>query len=139
MAPESSPLAAAVAKVGDRWTLLIVEALLDGPRRFNELQEAIAGIATNVLSQRLKHLETESLVTAEPYSTRPARHLYALSPGGHELAGALRLLAAWGAEHDAETEVPAHTTCGTPLEPRWYCRTCEITVDEPEANALRYA
>ena len=42
---ERSPLAEALAAVGDRWTLLVVEALLDGPARFNDLQDAIAGIA----------------------------------------------------------------------------------------------
>jgi DNA-binding HxlR family transcriptional regulator len=138
MAIQASPLAAAVQKVGDRWTLLVVEALLDGPRRYNELQDAIPGIATNVLSQRLKHLEREGLVRAELYSTRPARHAYALTPAGAELVGALRLLAAWGAEHGEESEAPAHTLCGTSLEARWYCPTCDVPVDDTQADALRY-
>jgi hypothetical protein len=47
-----SPLADALMRVGDRWTLLIVQALLAGPRRFNELLEYIPGIAANILSQR---------------------------------------------------------------------------------------
>ena len=134
-----SPLAAAVRKVGDRWSLLIIEALLDGRARFNQLQEAVPGIATNMLSQRLKHLEHEGLVVVEPYSTRPLRNAYALTPQGEELAGPLRLLAAWGAEHGEDTEAPAHTLCGTPLQPRWYCPTCEGPVEDPEADALRYA
>ena len=46
----SSPLADALERVGDRWTLLLVAALLDGPKRFNELQEELEGIAPNVLS-----------------------------------------------------------------------------------------
>ena len=56
--PESapSPLADALMRVGDRWTLLVVQALLAGPRRFNELLEDIPGIAANILSQRLKRL-----------------------------------------------------------------------------------
>ena len=49
-----SALADALAAVGDRWTLLLVAALLDGPRRFGELQEEVAGIAPNVLTQRLR-------------------------------------------------------------------------------------
>ena len=48
---EQSPLAQALAAVGDRWTLLVVEALLAGPLRFNRLQEEIAGIAPNILTQ----------------------------------------------------------------------------------------
>ena len=64
-----SPLAAALDSVGDRWTLLLVEALLDGARRFGELEEAVGGIAPNVLTQRLRRLESEGLVVAEPYSS----------------------------------------------------------------------
>src|SRR5687768_11594013 len=92
---EAAPLAAAMAKVGDRWTLLVVEALLDGPLRFSELQAAIPGLATSVLSQRLKHLEAEGVVTSDRYSQRPPRSVYSLTPSGAELAGALRMLAAW--------------------------------------------
>lgn len=135
----SSPLSAALARVGDRWTLLVVEALFAGAARFNRLQEAVPGIATNVLSHRLKHLEHEGLVVAEPYSQRPLRHAYRLTAAGHELAGALRLLAAWGAAHGADSESPSHTLCGTPLQARWYCPTCATVVDDPEADELRYA
>jgi len=55
----SSPLAEALARVGDRWTLLVVEALLGGPQRFNDLLGQIPGIAANILSERLKRLERE--------------------------------------------------------------------------------
>src|SRR5204863_9665375 len=59
-----SPLEAALHRVGDRWTLLIVEALLDGPSRFGDLRVAVPGVAPNILSQRLRHLEREALVVA---------------------------------------------------------------------------
>src|SRR3712207_9367368 len=65
--------------------------------RFNELQEAIEGIAPNVLSARLKHLAEQALVVPQPYSERPPRFAYELSESGRELAGALKLLADWGA------------------------------------------
>src|SRR4051795_5920798 len=96
-AAPSSPLADALARVGDRWTLLAVAALLEGPRRFNELQEALGGIAPNILSARLKHLAEHALVVQRPYSQRPPRFVYELTESGRELAGALRLLADWGA------------------------------------------
>lgn len=138
MSEQSSSLSAAVDKVGDRWTLLIVDALLRGPARFNQLQEGIAGISTNVLSQRLKHLEQQGLVVAELYSARPARHVYALSSAGRELAGPLRLLASWGSAHAEDVEAPAHAACGTPVEPRWFCPTCDIAVDDPQEDGVRY-
>ena len=92
----TTPLAAALDSVGDRWTLLVVEALLDGPRRFGDLQDELPGIAPNVLTQRLRRLEGEGLVVAQPYSERPPRFVYELSAAGRELAGALRLLAGLG-------------------------------------------
>jgi DNA-binding HxlR family transcriptional regulator len=132
-AHEASPLEEAVARVGDRWTLLVVDALLEGPRRFNELSADISGIAPNILTQRLRHLEREALVVARPYSDRPRRVAYELSDRGRELAGALRLLSEWGS-HDAEdAEHLRHAACGTPLAARWYCDTCDRVVDETEA------
>src|SRR3954468_1164411 len=132
-----SSLADALARVGDRWTLLVVDALLDGPRRFNDLQEAVSGIAPNILSQRLRHLEREALVVAQPYSARPPRFVYELTGAGQELAGALRLLADWGGRHGDDTERLRHADCGTPLEARWYCPACDVAVDEDDAEDVQ--
>jgi len=126
----SSPLAQALARVGDRWTLLVVEALLSGPRRFNDLLDQVAGIAPNILSERLKRLERDALLVARPYSQRPPRSAYELTAEGLELAGALRLLAHWGTRHADPAEAPRHPTCGTPIEARWYCPTCDHLVDD---------
>jgi DNA-binding HxlR family transcriptional regulator len=131
----ASPLAEALARVGDRWTLLVVQALLDGPRRFNDLVEQIPGIAPNILSERLKRLERDGLLVARPYTDRPPRAAYELTAEGRELGGALRLLAHWGARHAHPAEAPRHLACGTPLEARWYCPTCDHLVeDEPETE-----
>jgi DNA-binding HxlR family transcriptional regulator len=135
----SSPLAEALARVGDRWTLLVVEALLSGPSRFNDLLGQIPGIAANILSERLKRLEREGLLIARPYSQRPPRAAYQLTAEGAELAGVLRLLAHWGAKHADPAEAPRHTACGTPLEARWYCPTCDHLVDhEPRHAEVSY-
>ena len=136
--PETSPLGDALARVGDRWTLLVVGALMEGPRRFGDLEQEVPGIAPNILTQRLRHLEREALVVARPYSERPPRMVYELSAAGRELAGALRLLADWGARHSDAAEPARHGACGTPLEVRWYCPTCERTVEEDEADELEY-
>ena len=133
----ASPLADALARVGDRWTLLTVAALLDGPKRFNELQEQLEGIAPNVLSSRLKSLTEQALVVAEPYSDRPPRFAYELSASGRELAGALRLLADWGARA-AGAEPYRHAACGSALEARWWCPSCEVVVDDPEDEDVTY-
>lgn len=138
MAETESPLAEAVARVGDRWTLLIVEALLEGPSRFGELVTRI-GIASNILSQRMKRLEQEALVIANAYSERPRRYEYELTEAGRELAGALRLLADWGARHSEEAEPIRHSACGTPLEARWYCPTCAEQVGGGDATDMDFA
>lgn len=139
--PASDPdaLDAAVTRVGDRWTLHVVNALLDGPLRFNELQDALPGIAPNVLSKRLKHLEREGVVVAQPYSERPPRFSYRLTASGSELASALRLLASWGAERTPGVEPLHHAACGTPVEVRWYCPTCGRDVDLEDTSELRFA
>jgi DNA-binding HxlR family transcriptional regulator len=124
----------ALGAVGDRWTLLVIAALLDGPRRFGELQQAIPGIATNVLTQRLRALQEEGLVAAEAYSTRPARYAYELGQAGSELAGALRLLADWAGRHRSDVEPIRHSVCGTPLEAAWYCPVCDVVEREADAG-----
>ena len=132
----ASPLADALARVGDRWTLLVVAALLDGPRRFNQLQDELEGIAPNVLSARLKALAEQALVVAQPCSDRPPRFVYELSEPGRELAGALRLLADWGARTGGGDPY-RHDACGTPLEARWWCPSCgQVVGDPPDEDEL---
>jgi len=139
--PTSSPtpLEAALGRVGDRWSLLLIDALLDRPQRFNELQESIAGISTNVLASRLKQLEAERVVLARPYQERPLRHSYELTASGRDLAGALRLLAQWGGEQEGD-RAPAHEhpACGTTLEVRWYCPTCDEVVESDRLDEATF-
>ena len=133
-----TPLEAALDRVGDRWSLLVVEALLDGPRRFGELRDALPAIAPNILTDRLRRLEREGIVLARPYQDRPPRAEYSLTADGRDLAGALRLLADWGARRaDEHAEPLRHEACGTPLEARWYCPTCTVAVREGEARETR--
>ena len=132
-----TPLELALERVGDRWSLLLVEALLDGPRRFNELAEVVAGIAPNILTDRLRRLEREGVVLARPYTDRPPRMEYALTAAGGDLASALRLLADWGARRSPDSEPVRHELCGTPLEARWYCPTCTVVVEDSAAGKAR--
>ena len=132
--PAPTALSEALARVGDRWTLLVIEALLGGPRRFGDLQDDVPGIAPNILTQRLRHLEREALVVARAYSERPPRFVYELTTAGDELAGALRLLADWGARQSEHVESLRHERCGTTLEARWWCPACELVVDEDDAT-----
>ena len=79
-APAADALAEAVERIGDRWSLLVVAALLSGLRRFGDLLADLDGIAPNILSNRLARLEAEGLVVGEPYS--PSRAARASTDGG---------------------------------------------------------
>ncbi|MEA2520073.1 MAG: hypothetical protein QOF49_2153 [Chloroflexota bacterium] len=124
-------LETALDRVGDRWSLLVVDALLDGPRRFGELRAALPAIAPNILTDRLRRLERERILVSTAYSARPPRMEYALTGDGRDLASALRLLADWGSRRTGG-EPLRHERCGTPIEARWFCPTCSLPVGDAE-------
>jgi DNA-binding HxlR family transcriptional regulator len=93
------PVAKTLEVVGDRWTLLVVRDLLDGPRRFHDLQAGLPGLAPNILSERLKLMEARALVSRRFYSDHPPRAEYELTAKGRELGVVVGALASWGARH----------------------------------------
>ena|SRR5690349_8361999 len=135
----SSPLAEALARVGDRWTLLVVEALLSGPRRFNDLLGQIPGIAPNILSERLRRLEREALLVARPYSERPPRAAYQLTAEGRELAGALRLLAHWGPGTPTRPAGPGTSRVAPPSRPAGTARPATVSSTTSRSTPKRAA
>lgn len=82
-------LARALDVVGERWTLLVVRELLDGPKGYNQLLAGLPGIATNLLAQRLRHLDEAGVVR------RADDGRYQLTPWGHELREAVYALGRW--------------------------------------------
>jgi DNA-binding HxlR family transcriptional regulator len=120
-------LDAALATVGDRWSLAVVATLLDGPRRFGDLAAAIDGIAPNILTQRLRALVADGLVVGTPYSLRPLRLAYALTDDGLALRTVLAALADW-AERRRGAAGSAHLLCGTPIEHVGWCPSCREVV-----------
>ena len=125
-------LATALERVGDRWALLLVEALLGGPRRFSDLQKDLPAIASNVLTERLRRLELAGILETQRYSSRPPRVEYQLTSAGRGLAAVLDALDRWGGLEGAPG--PAHHRCGTPMELRFYCPTCDELVVPGEAT-----
>jgi DNA-binding HxlR family transcriptional regulator len=133
----NAALAEALDRVGDRWSLLVIDALMTTSMRFNDLSRAVEGIAPNVLSERLRRLEGAGLIASEPYSQRPVRLEYRLTEEGRELAGVIRLLGAWGRGSDGSAASMRHDACGTVLEAQWTCPTCGIAVEDGEGSDLR--
>ena len=90
-------VAKALDAIGDRWTLLIIrELLLQGGCRYTDLSHGLPGIATNLLSERLKELEEQGLVRREAAAPPVATTLYHLTDAGRELEPVLRALGRWG-------------------------------------------
>jgi DNA-binding HxlR family transcriptional regulator len=85
----------AVELVGRRWTGVIVRALLGGPARFHQLREAIPDMSDRMLSERLRELEAEGVVTRSVIPDTPVRVEYALTEKGRALEGAIMAIADW--------------------------------------------
>ena len=84
-----------LARVGDKWSVLIVMLLGNGPRRFNELKRMIGGISQRMLTLTLRGLERDGLVTRTTFATIPPRVDYELTPLGRSLWEPVRSLAGW--------------------------------------------
>jgi DNA-binding HxlR family transcriptional regulator/putative sterol carrier protein len=94
--------ARALDVVGDRWTLLIVRELLLGARRFTDLIDGLPGISRNLLTERLRTLEQDGVITKDTLPPPAARQVYQLTDDGHDLADAMIPLVAWGARRLGE-------------------------------------
>lgn len=90
------PIAHALDLVGERWSLLVVRELMQGPKRYTDLAAQL-GIGTNILAARLRDLEAGGIVTKTKLPPPANARVYELTPYGQELKGALRELALWGA------------------------------------------
>jgi DNA-binding HxlR family transcriptional regulator/putative sterol carrier protein len=91
-------VAHALDLVGERWALLIVRELILGPKRFRELHEGLPGISTNVLSNRLKELETTGVIRRNLLARPASGTVYALTEYGRELEDIVVALGRWGAK-----------------------------------------
>ncbi len=132
MAVDNRALDAAARRIGDRWSLRLIGALLDAERTFGELSSDVDGIAPTILTARLKSLQRQGLILATPYEHRPVRMRYSLTAAGRSLAAAISTLSAWGADREGRTLGQTHDACGARLETRPWCPTCERVVDEAD-------
>jgi DNA-binding HxlR family transcriptional regulator len=91
-----------LARVGDKWTVLIVVLLGDGPKRFNEIKRMVGGISQRMLTFTLRGLERDGLVTRTVFPTTPPRVDYALTDLGSTLWEAVEPLGTWARAHLSE-------------------------------------
>lgn len=130
-------MACSLDLLGDRWTLLVVRDLLKGRGRFQELLGSLAGIAPNILSDRLKLLEEHGLVTRRFYSDHPPRAEYVLTEKGRELGVVIGALASWGARHAGSPFTPVHAACGHPAEAVFRCPSCAELLSRDDVEMRR--
>jgi DNA-binding HxlR family transcriptional regulator len=88
-----------LARVGDKWTVLVILTLHSQPKRFNELKRAIGDISQQMLTRTLKGLERDGMVTRTVYPTIPPKVEYALTDLGRSLARPVIQLGIWAAEN----------------------------------------
>lgn len=86
-------------RVGDRWTVLVIGSLADGPLRYTELRARIDGISQKMLTQTLRGLERDGLVTRTMTAQVPPRVDYELTEAGESLRGPLKALEEWAKAH----------------------------------------
>ena len=94
------PVARTLDLIGERWTILILRDLFRlGPRRFQDFQSSLSGVAPNTLSARLKELEANGLVQRTLYNERPPRLEYSLTDKGKSLGPVVKAMRDWGSKH----------------------------------------
>ena len=98
------PISNALDHLGDRWSLLVIRDIaFFGKRAYNELLESSEGIATNILSSRLKNLEASNIIKRKPNPSDRRRHIYSLTESGKDLLPILIEMILWSARHYSDT------------------------------------
>ncbi len=93
------PVATTVQLIGNKWKLLIIRDLLERPWRFNELQKNLEGISQKVLTDNLRSMEADGIITRTVYAEIPPRVEYALSELGESLKPILDAMKTWGEDY----------------------------------------
>ncbi len=136
---QACSIAKSLEVIGERWSLLIVRDVMNGNRRFGEMQESL-GIARNVLSARLQRLIEEDILERRAYQSNPARYEYFLTEKGLDLWPALIALLSWGDRYSPSPEGPpmliVHKECGGAVSDRGICESCGEVLHARDARAL---
>lgn len=90
---------------GDKWTLLVIRDLMLGKCRYQELMSSPERIASNILADRLKKMESVGLVTRRAYQRKPVRYEYFLTEQGEDLRPILEAMVTWGKRHYPDTMI----------------------------------
>ncbi|MBH1940850.1 winged helix-turn-helix transcriptional regulator [Mobilitalea sibirica] len=121
--------------IGDKWTLLILRQLMQGHDTFKEILDNLEGIPSNLLSNRLKSLESDNLIVSELYQPHPPRYRYILTKSGEDLSDVFNSIILWGEKNLQKCyKQLTHSDCGNKIELQYYCPTCNRKVDRNEIS-----
>ncbi len=143
---QTCSVAGALDVLGERWTLLLVRELLTGPKRYNDLLDALPGIGTNLLADRLKSLTNDGLITQSKLPPPAAASVYELTEAGKRLEPVLLELVRWGKRYQRKARKSAtYRATWTAVAMRAFFRperargvrlSCEFRVGDEVLNAV---
>ncbi len=121
--------------IGDRWTLLILRHLSRGQDTYKILLNNLGGIPSNLLSNRLKTLEEDGLITPVLYQNHPPRYKYLLTESGKDLEDVFNSIILWGEKHLNKCyKELVHTSCNHSVNLTYYCPHCDKEVPREEVD-----
>ena len=134
---QNCSIAAALAVVGERWSLLVMRDVLLGRRRFAEIKRSL-GVAPNILSDRLQQLVEHGLLERRPLAEGSDSHEYVPTAKGRDVSPVLSALLAWGDAYAAPQGPPrvqVHVPCGHDAHPRLHCSHCGDVIERGELRS----
>lgn len=131
-------MAAALELLGEKWSLLVIRELFYGIRRFDQIARN-TGAPRDVLTARLRSLESSGIITRAQYSDKPPRFEYELTEAGLDLQHVMRSLRAWGDKWTVESPPVRFLHRDHELDGIWTCRTCGEEVARQDLSVVMLA
>ena len=110
-------------RIGDKWSVYVIDALAAGTRRFSELRRDVDGVSQRMLTVTLRALERDGLIVRQVHPVIPPKVEYSLTPLGRSLLAIVEALVAWSGDHISEVEQARHRYDTRPALPTFDPRT----------------
>ncbi len=125
--------------LGDRWTMLVLHRIYKNKKTFKELEESLDTIPTNILSDRLKLLTENELISKELYSKHPPRYEYIITEKGRSFNHVFNSMIIWANKYlDDCNKTVCHKECGNEVSIKYYCSECDKYLDEGDLIVMEY-
>ena len=126
-------IAQALNIIGDKWTLLILRQLMLGHDTYKDIHDNLEGIPSNLLSERLKCLESDQLISSVLYQTHPPRYRYLLTERGMDLSDVFNSIIIWGEKNLEKCHKQlSHKECNHKIELKYFCTQCNKIISKQD-------